>query len=74
MRHHYFDDVKVGDSTARFLTEIRELVDLRDRLLGDYEQARDLSQRPRSRSTRWLASRPGDPMTQPPGWVPEPHW
>ncbi len=35
---------------------------------------RDLSQRPRSRSTRWLASRPGDPMTQPPGWVPEPHW
>ena len=30
--------------------------------------------RPRSRSTRWLASRPGDPMTQPPGWVPEPHW
>ena len=38
MRHHYFDDVKVGDSTARFLTEIRELVDLRDRLLGDYEQ------------------------------------
>jgi CDP-glycerol glycerophosphotransferase (TagB/SpsB family) len=38
MRHHYFDDVKVGDSTARFLTEVRELVALRDRLLGSYEQ------------------------------------
>ena len=38
MRHHYFDDVKVGDSTARFLTEVRELAALRDRLLGVYEQ------------------------------------
>jgi hypothetical protein len=28
----------------------------------------------RSRSTRWLASLPGDPMTQPPGCVPDPHW
>ncbi len=38
MRHHYFDDVKVGDSTARFLSEVRELVALRDRLLPGYEQ------------------------------------
>jgi CDP-glycerol glycerophosphotransferase (TagB/SpsB family) len=38
MRHHYFDDVRVGDSTARFITEVRELTALRDRLLGDYEQ------------------------------------
>jgi CDP-Glycerol:Poly(glycerophosphate) glycerophosphotransferase len=38
MRHHYFDDVKVGDSTVRFLTEVRELVTLRDRLLPGYEQ------------------------------------
>ena len=29
---------------------------------------------PRSRRIRWLASLPGDPITQPPGWVPEPHW
>jgi len=38
MRHHYFDDVKVGDSTARFIAEVRELSALRDRLLGGYEQ------------------------------------
>jgi CDP-Glycerol:Poly(glycerophosphate) glycerophosphotransferase len=38
MRHHYFDDVKVGDSTARFLAEVRELVALRDRLLPGFEQ------------------------------------
>ena len=38
MRHHYFDDVRVGDSTARFITEVRDLTALRDRLLGDYEQ------------------------------------
>ncbi len=38
MRHHYFDDVKVGDSTTRFLTEVRELVARRDQLLGEYEQ------------------------------------
>ena len=30
----------------------------------------------RARSLRicWLASLPGAPITQPPGWVPEPHW
>ena len=28
----------------------------------------------RSRRIRWLASLPGEPITQPPGWVPEPHW
>ena len=28
----------------------------------------------RSRSTRSPASLPGEPMTQPPGWVPDPHW
>jgi CDP-glycerol glycerophosphotransferase (TagB/SpsB family) len=38
MRHHYFGDVKVGDSTARFLAEVRELSALRDRLLPGYEQ------------------------------------
>ena len=30
--------------------------------------------RSRSRRIRWLASLPGEPITQPPGWVPEPHW
>ena len=34
MRHHYFDDLQVGESTARFVDAVGELVDLRDRLLG----------------------------------------
>nr|WP_246283949.1 CDP-glycerol glycerophosphotransferase family protein [Nocardioides perillae] len=34
MRHHYFDDLQVGDSTVRFLDAVGELVALRDRLLG----------------------------------------
>jgi len=35
MRHHYFDDLQVGDSTARFRDAVSELVALRDRLLGE---------------------------------------
>ena len=35
MRHHYFDDLHVGDSTARFLGAVSELVALCDQLLGD---------------------------------------
>ena len=34
MRHHYFDDLQVGDSTVRFLDAVSDLVHLRDRLLG----------------------------------------
>lgn len=34
MRHHYFDDHQVGDSTAHFTEAVSELVALRDRLLG----------------------------------------
>ncbi|CAN5440316.1 CDP-glycerol glycerophosphotransferase family protein [soil metagenome] len=34
MRHHYFDDLQVGDSTVRFLDAVDELVALRDGLLG----------------------------------------
>ncbi|MEO9325252.1 CDP-glycerol glycerophosphotransferase family protein [Nocardioides sp. C4-1] len=34
MRHHYFDDVQVGESTSRFVEAVGELVALRDRLLG----------------------------------------
>ncbi|WP_170867236.1 CDP-glycerol glycerophosphotransferase family protein [Nocardioides lianchengensis] len=34
MRHHYFDDLQVGDSTTRFLGAVAELVELRDRLVG----------------------------------------
>jgi hypothetical protein len=34
MRHHYFDDVRVGESTDRFLAEVGALVALRDRLVG----------------------------------------
>ena len=35
MRHHYFDDLHVGDSTVRFLTAVSELVALRDQLVAD---------------------------------------
>jgi hypothetical protein len=35
MRHHYFDDHQVGDSTLRFKAEFAELVALRDRLVGE---------------------------------------
>jgi CDP-glycerol glycerophosphotransferase (TagB/SpsB family) len=34
MRHHYFDELQVGDSTVRFLDAVSELVALRNRLLG----------------------------------------
>lgn len=34
MRHHYFDDLQVGESTVRFLSAVDELVALRDRLVG----------------------------------------
>ena len=33
MRHFYFDDLQVGDSTTRFLDAVAELARLRDRLL-----------------------------------------
>lgn len=33
MRHHYFDDLHVGDSTVRFLAAVGEVCALRDRLL-----------------------------------------
>jgi hypothetical protein len=33
MRHHYFDDLQVGDSTTRFLESVSALVTLRDRLV-----------------------------------------
>jgi hypothetical protein len=33
MRHHYFDDLQVGQSTTRFREAVSELVELRDRLL-----------------------------------------
>jgi hypothetical protein len=35
MRHHYFDDLQPGDSTARFLDAVSELVTLRDELIGN---------------------------------------
>jgi hypothetical protein len=35
MRHHYFDDLQVGESTTRFLESVSELVARRDRLVGD---------------------------------------
>jgi hypothetical protein len=34
MRHHYFDDLQVGESTTRFLESVSTLVALRDRLVG----------------------------------------
>ena len=35
MRHHYFDDLQVGESTVRFLEAVTELVVLRRSLLGE---------------------------------------
>jgi hypothetical protein len=35
MRHHYFDNLHVGDSTVRFLAAVSELVALRDHLVGE---------------------------------------
>jgi hypothetical protein len=43
MRHHYFDDLGVGDSTARFLEEVGGLVRLRAQLTG--VEARDTDER-----------------------------
>ena len=60
MRHHYFDDVKVGDSTARFLDAVAELVALRDTLLqGGAEQAIAtwVSGRGRAAPAGWRAGR-----------------
>jgi CDP-glycerol glycerophosphotransferase (TagB/SpsB family) len=34
LRHHYFDDLHVGDSTGRFLAAVAQLVALRDELVG----------------------------------------
>ncbi len=34
MRHHYFDDNGVGDSTVRFVEAVSDLVELRNRLQG----------------------------------------
>lgn len=34
MRHHYFDDNAVGDSTVRFFEAVSELIAIRDALLG----------------------------------------
>ena len=39
MRHHYFDDLDVGDSTVRFLEAVSEVVALRDQLLGEATRA-----------------------------------
>ena len=39
MRHHYFDDLHMGDSTARFLGAVSELVVLCDQLLGELGSA-----------------------------------
>ncbi len=37
MRHHYFDDLQVGESTRRFLDSVSDLVGLRDRLVGEVD-------------------------------------
>lgn len=34
MRHYYFDDLGVGESTERFLAAVTDLVELRDQYLG----------------------------------------
>jgi len=42
MRHHYFDDHGVGDSTVRFLETVDELVRLRDSLVGAHGPATEI--------------------------------
>jgi hypothetical protein len=41
MRHHYFDDLQVGDSTTRFFEAVSELVARRDRLVLGATAAED---------------------------------
>jgi hypothetical protein len=60
MRHHYFDDAKAGDSTARFLDAVGELAALRDTLLQaeppwPVENGRSLSDRGRAAPAGWPA-------------------
>jgi hypothetical protein len=43
MRHHYFDDLHVGDSTVRFREAVSELVALRDQLAASGRHADDHS-------------------------------
>lgn len=38
MRHHYFDDHRVGESTVRFLDSVSELVRLRDSLVDKTDE------------------------------------
>jgi hypothetical protein len=38
MRHHYFDDAAIGDSTARFIGAVRELTALRDVLVRGWAE------------------------------------
>ena len=44
MRRHYFDDLQIGDSTARFLEAVSELVTLRDGLIGAGLPPEDVSE------------------------------
>jgi hypothetical protein len=41
MRHHYFGELGVGESTVRFLDTVAELVSRRDRLVGAQPSAHD---------------------------------
>ena len=41
MRHYYFGDQQVGDSTVRFLDAVSGLVERRDRLVGEATSGRD---------------------------------
>jgi hypothetical protein len=47
MRQHYFDDVAVGESTARFLAAVHDLAALRDRLLATQVAQHPLTGQPR---------------------------
>lgn len=39
MRHHYFDDLGIGDSTRRFVEEVDRIARLRDDLIGASDAA-----------------------------------
>ena len=59
----------IDHQSGRAKVTRRERPDFRD---GGHEHSP--SYRLRSLRIRWLANLPGEPITQPPGWVPDPHW
>ena len=67
------DDVGAHPSSMAHERLGQNAVD-RFNLVEPINRATRVSYRLRSLRIRWLANLPGEPITQPPGWVPDPHW